>query len=151
MKRLPRRRSPANSLAAQLVFPLAVVALCCAPESPDYSTILFADDLSIRVLAEPLPPHVRDVVRYKVIVRDARTGEPIEGGSGALFATGLDLASYSDTLVPGAELGSYYANMRFITPGPWAIAIRFRRDSTKSPVRADWMQDVRRDTVGSGR
>jgi len=29
-----------------------------------------------------------------------------------------------------------------VTSGDWAIAIRFRRDSTSKLERTDWMQDV---------
>jgi hypothetical protein len=36
-----------------------------------------------------------------------------------------------------------------VTAGDWAIAIQFRRDSTKPLERIDWMQQVRgeRDTL----
>jgi hypothetical protein len=47
-----------------------------------------------------------------------------------------------DPLVKGPELGTYYATMQFVTAGPWAVAIRFQRDSTKQLQTMDWMQEI---------
>jgi hypothetical protein len=79
---------------------------------------------------------------YKVVVRDSKTGQPIEGGEGQIFASSRDGKDIWDSLVPGQELGTYYGTLNFITAGEWAVAVRFRRDSTKRLERLDWMQEV---------
>ena len=90
------------------------------------------------------PPRARELGgnRYRVIVRDRETKQPIEGGQGQIFATSRDgLDSYAP-LEKGEELGTYYATLHFITAGEWAMGLHFRRDSTQRLERLDWMQEV---------
>jgi hypothetical protein len=94
------------------------------------------------VLPDPAPPRARETITYKVVVRDSKTRQPIEGGQGRIFASSQDRASTWDALLPGQELGTYYARLSFITSGSWAVAIQFRRDSTRQLERVDWMQEV---------
>ena len=47
-----------------------------------------------------------------------------------------------DSFVAGPEVGTYYANLNYVVSGDWAVAIQFRRDSTHTLERADWMQEV---------
>ena len=121
---------------------VAVVAAACRPGPRDLSMKFLTEDMELRVLADPAPPRAREPIRYKVVVRDKETGEPIEAGQGQIFATSQDGIDSYDPLVKGAELGTYYASMHFITAGQWAVAIRFQRDSTKKLERMDWMQEV---------
>jgi hypothetical protein len=114
----------------------------CRPEAPDLSSRFETDDMKFTVIPDPVPPRARETITYKVVVRDSKTGQPIEGGQGRIFATSLDKASTYDALLPGQELGTYYAKVSFITSGPWAVAIQFRRDSTKQLERLDWMQEI---------
>ena len=79
---------------------------------------------------------------YKVLIRDRESRQPIEGGEGQIFANNRDGASTWDGLAKGPEIGTYYGKLNFVTAGDWAIAIRFRRDSTARLERTDWMQDV---------
>jgi hypothetical protein len=119
------------------------LTLGCTRDEPDLSLRLMTEDMSVRVLPDPVPPYAREPVKYKVVVRDRKTGQPIEGGQGRIFATSKDGANYWDALLPGQELGTYYGTMHFITSGDWALAIQFRRDSTKVLERVgDWMQQV---------
>jgi hypothetical protein len=104
---------------------------------------LWTDDFAIRVSMEPTPPVAREAVAYRVVVRDKATGQPIDGGEGQIFATSRDRTSAWDSFVAGPEVGTYHARLRFATAGDWAIAIRFRRDSTARLERADWVQAVR--------
>ena len=124
------------------VFVVAVFAAACQPRPRDLSMQLLTEDMELRVLPDPVPPRAREPVRYKVIVRDRETGEPIETGVGQIFATSESQVDAYDPLVKGPELGTYYATMHFITSGQWAVAIRFARDSTKKLERMDWMQEV---------
>ena len=114
----------------------------CTPEKPDLSIRLESDDMVFRVLPDPVPPRARETIKYKVVVRDSKTGQPIEAGQGRIFATSADRVNTYDALLPGQELGTYYGNVSFITSGEWAVAIQFRRDSTKNLQRVDWMQEV---------
>ena len=114
----------------------------CRPEAPDLSFRAETDDMRFTVLPDPVPPRARETITYKVVVRDNKTGQPIETGQGRIFATSMDKASTYDALLPGQGLGTYYGKLSFITSGPWAVAIQFRRDSTKPLERLDWMQEV---------
>jgi hypothetical protein len=121
---------------------VAVFAAACQPRPRDLSMKLMTEDMELRVLPDPVPPRAREPVRYRVVVTDRETGEPIETGRGQIFATSQDGIDSYDPLVKGPELGTYYATMQFITAGQWAVAIRFQRDSTTKLERMDWMQEV---------
>lgn len=121
---------------------VAVLAAACRSAERDLSMKFLTEDMELRVLPDPVPPRAREPVRYKVVVSDKKTGEPIEGGQGQIFATSQDGIDVYDPLVKGPELGTYYATMNFITAGQWAVAIRFQRDSARKLERMDWMQEV---------
>ncbi|MFN8579805.1 MAG: hypothetical protein U0163_02330 [Gemmatimonadaceae bacterium] len=124
-------------LAASL---LTVAA--CGPSEQDLSIRLWSEDMAFRIMSDPTPPRAREKIRYQIQVRDAKTGAPVEGGEGRIFASSRDGSSTWDSLVQGEKLGTYYANLRFITSGEWAVAIQFRKDSTRALQRMDWMQEV---------
>lgn len=123
---------------------LAVVAgLGCGPTGPQPHQRLYTDDLAIQVWMTPAPPRALEQIEFKVVVRDKESGEPIEGGQGRVFATNEDRKNVYNGLEKGAELGTYYTKIMFVTAGPWAIGLQFRRDSTKALQRTnDWMQEV---------
>ena len=102
----------------------------------------YTDHYSMRISSVPSPPHAREPARYKLVVRDKDSGQPIEGGQGILYANTKDGASAWDTFVPGEELGTYYATLNFVVAGNWAMGLRFRRDSTQQLEQVDWMQEV---------
>lgn len=131
-------------LAGRTVVAILVAGFvaACTPPPRDLSMKLMTGDMVLRVLPDPVPPRAREPVRYRVVVSDRETGEPIESGQGQIFATSQDGVDVYDPLVKGPELGTYYATMNFITAGQWAVAIRFQRDSTKKLERMDWMQEV---------
>jgi hypothetical protein len=126
-------------------FVLAVATLtsaACGPSQQDLSIRQWTDDMAFRINSDPVPPHAREWVRYKIQVRDSKTGEPVEGGEGRIFASSRDGASTWDGLAKGEELGTYYGRLRYVTAGEWAVALQFRRDSTRRLERMDWMQEV---------
>lgn len=91
----------------------------------------------------PAPPRALEQIEFKVVVRDKESGEPIEGGEGRVFATNEDRKNVYNGLEKGAELGTYYTKIMFVTAGSWAIGLQFRRDSTRALQRTnDWMQEV---------
>ncbi len=128
-------------------FPLLLGALlgvvaCGPPQGSATDMRIWTDDFQMRISTDPSPPTAREAVIYKVVVRDKKTGEPIEQGEGRVFATSRDGANTWDSLEPTAESGAYTAKLRFITAGDWAVAIQFRRDSTSRLQRQDWMQTI---------
>ncbi|MEP7347340.1 MAG: hypothetical protein ABI877_18865, partial [Gemmatimonadaceae bacterium] len=114
----------------------------CGPSEQDLSIRQWTEDMAFRINSDPVPPRAREKVVYKVQVRDSKTGEPVEGGEGRIFASSRDGASAWDSLIKGEELGTYYATVKYITAGEWAVALQFRRDSTRKLERMDWMQQV---------
>ena len=120
---------------------LAVVAACePGRRLPELRSA--SETYTFNTSSDPVPPHARERTVYKIVVRDKKTRQPIENGEGQVFATSRDGASTWDGLAPGPEIGTYYGTLNFVTAGDWAVAIRFRRDSTAPLERVDWMQEV---------
>lgn len=145
--RAPRapRLAPHRTLAAFAVVLIAVAA--CSFEAPTPELRLYTDDLAFRVSFEPVPPRALTDIGFRVVVRDRKTGQPIEGGQGRIFATNEDQHSIDNGLTAAPELGTYYTRLRFVNAGPWAMGLQFRRDSTQRLQRTnDWMQDVLPDS-----
>jgi hypothetical protein len=143
MTHMRRRR---QGTLAGLLAALTLVAACNAERRvPELR--LYTDEFAMRISFDPTPPRALDDVRFRVVVRDKETGQPIEGGQGRIFATNEDRHNIDNGLTAGAELGTYYTTLRFVNAGPWAMGIQFRRDSTQRLQRTnDWMQDVLPDS-----
>jgi hypothetical protein len=141
---MPLSRSLRTALA---VGAAAVGALAaCEPRQRDPADLAirgFTDSFVLQISADPIPPYAREETLYKVVVRDAKTRSFVEGGQGRIFATSADSVNIFDGLVPGPELGTYYAKLSYVTAGDWAVAVQFRRDSTARLERVDWTQTVR--------
>ncbi len=121
----------------------AVTAMAACGRGREPGTMpAYTDHYSMRISSVPAPPHAREPAKYKLVVRDKDSGQPIEGGQGILYANTRDGASAWDTFVPGEELGTYYATLNFVVAGNWAMGLRFRRDSTQQLEQVDWMQEV---------
>jgi hypothetical protein len=133
-----RYRRPVLLLLAALAFLVA----CGGSREDRLALRMLTDHYTLRILPTPVPPRAREKTRYKVVVRDRKSGQPIEGGEGIIYANTRDGASTWDSFVPGEELGTYYATLNFVVSGEWAIGIRFRRDSTQRLEQVDWMQEV---------
>ena len=134
----------ARALRPAIILLLAAGAAACesarrAPGELRLKTEVFA----FTITPELSPPVAREPMIYKVVVRDRDTGQPVEDGEGQIFATCSDGAQSWDGLAAGPEPGTYYGRLNFITAGMWAIAVRFRRDSTENLERVDWMQQIR--------
>ena len=128
--------------AAALTLAAAAVAACAPGESRPPSLRQLSDHYYFTITPDQAPPHARETIVYKILVRDRESRQPIETGEGQIFANNRDGASTWDGLTKGPEIGTYYGKLNFVTSGDWAIAIRFRRDSTSKLERIDWMQDV---------
>jgi hypothetical protein len=128
------------------LLPLALATLtigaACGGEPKKRALRQLTDSYLFTITPDQSPPHAREEILYKVLVRDRDSRQPIEAGEGQIFANNRDGASTWDGLAKGPEIGTYYGKLNFVTSGDWAIAIRFRRDSTAKLERTDWMQDV---------
>lgn len=102
----------------------------------------WTDDIAFQVTADPVPPHAREDVVFKVVARDKASGQPIEGAEGRIYATSRDGANVWDALNAGPQAGTYYGKLHFITAGDWALGMQFRRDSTRPIEKLDWRQEV---------
>jgi hypothetical protein len=147
--RAPREPvSAVRGVAARCIARLAVLAagaglvVACGPPPGPPPTRFWTDDIAYQVSADPVPPHAREDVIFKVVVRDKSSGQPIDGGEGRIYATSQDGANVWDGLTPGPQAGSYYGKLHFITSGDWAMGLQFRRDSTRPIQKLDWRQEV---------
>lgn len=103
---------------------------------------LLSPSFAFNISASQSPPHAREAILYKVVIRDRGSRQPIETGEGQIYSNNKDRASTWDGFEKGAELGTYYGKLNYVTSGRWAVAIRFRRDSLSPLEKVEWMQDV---------
>jgi hypothetical protein len=121
---------------------LALGATSCGKSNQALVNRQWSDSFAYRISVEPIPPRAIEDATYRIVVQDKKTGEPIETGQGRLFANTQGGAGTNDGLAKGKEVGTYYARLRFVTAGDWAIGLQFRRDSTARFERVDWIQSV---------
>lgn len=131
-----------HRVSVTTIVALASLVLACAPSESQTGIRLMGERRNYRVTAEPSPPHAMEPARFRVVVRDRETGQPVQNGEGRVFATSVDGASTDDGLARGEEIGTYYGRLFFVVPGDWAMALQFRRDSSERLERVDWMQTV---------
>lgn len=146
-------RKSVYRIAALLTTIAASVALAaCDGGKPKGEMRFVTDDFIIRVSVESLPVRAMETIRYRVVVSDKETGKPIDDGQGRIFATNESRKTTWNGLEYTGELGTYRSNLWLVTSGLWAMAIQFRRDSTKALQKTeDWTQDVQAgDPIGSG-
>ena len=103
---------------------------------------LISPNYSFTIISDQSPPHAREAILYKIVIRDRDSRQPIEAGEGQIYANNAEGAGTWDGFAKAAELGAYYGKLNFVTAGTWAIAIRFRRDSLHPLEKVEWMQDV---------
>lgn len=140
--------------AARRLAPFALAAACvtvltaaqCGPPPGPPPARFWTDDIAYQVSADPVPPHAREDVIFKVVVRDKSSGQPIENGEGRIYATSQDGSNVWDGLSPGPQAGTYYGKLHFVTSGGWAMGLQFRRDSTRPIQKLDWQQEVKAAT-----
>jgi hypothetical protein len=146
MRHLTRTRTRDAGRRIALIAPIMLAALilgaACGGGPKPRSLRQLTDSYLFTITPDQAPPHAREDIMYKILIRDRESREPIETGEGQIFANNRDGASTWDGLSKGPEIGTYYGKLNFVTSGEWAIAIRFRRDSTAKLERTDWMQDV---------
>ena len=121
----------------------ALLAGCDAGKPPKNELRFKTDDFVIRISPEQKPTRALEPTYWRVVVNDIKTGTPIQGGQGRIFATNRDRKTVANGLTETGELGTYRTNLMFVTAGMWAMSTQFRRDSTKALQRTeDWTQDI---------
>jgi hypothetical protein len=127
---------------------LMIAAACfavisCGPRQPRVKELrLWSGNYAFNIVANPSPPRARESVLYKVVIRDRKTRQFLDLGEGQIYASNAEHANTWDGFNKGAELGTYYGKLNYVTSGLWAVAIRFRRDSLHPLEKVEWMQDV---------
>src|SRR6185295_7257278 len=115
----------------------------CGPREPRQRELrMISPNYAFTIMPSQAPPHAREAILYKVVIRDRESRQPIESGEGQIYASNAERSSTWDGFAKGAELGTYYGKLNFVTAGTWAVAIRFRRDSLHPLEKVEWMQDV---------
>ena len=127
---------------AALLWATVALAAACGGEPGPRPLRQITDSYLFTITPDQAPPHAREAIMYKVLVRDRESRQPIDAGEGQIYASNRERASTWDGLAKGPEIGTYYGKLNFVTSGDWAIAIRFRRDSTAKLETTEWMQDV---------
>ena len=116
----------------------------CGPNPKARELRLWSDSYAFRVTMDPMPPRALESIPFRVVISDKKTGEPIEGGEGRIFASSKDGANTDDGFRKEKELGTYSGRLFFATSGDWAAAIQFRREigPRLRLERVDWTQMV---------
>ncbi len=120
----------------------AVVAACAPSDAKPRQMHYISTDYSFTIEPEQAPPHAREPILYKIVVRDRKTREPIENGEGQIYSNNAEGARTWDGFTYGPQIGTYYGKLNYVTAGLWAVGIRFRRDSLHPLEKIEWMQDV---------
>jgi hypothetical protein len=128
---------------AFVVMAAALSLAACGPREPRQRELrMISDHYLFSINPSQAPPHARESILYRVVIRDRDNRQPIETGEGQIFASNAERSNTWDGFAKGAELGTYYGKLNFVTAGTWAVAIRFRRDSLHPLEKVEWMQDV---------
>ncbi len=141
---LRRASSRYSRLFASGLFAATTILAGCGSSTPTKRELRFTtDDFTIRVSPEVTPTRALEPTYWRVVVHDLKTGTPIQGGQGRVFATNRDQKTVANGLEEIDELGTYRTNLMFVTAGMWAMSLQFRRDSTQALQRTqDWTQDI---------
>ena len=121
---------------------VALAAAACSRGPRERQMHLYSSNYAFTIVPSVTPPPAREAILYKVVVRDRKSRQPIETGEGQIYANDSTGASTWDGLAKGAELGTYYGKLNFVTADLWAIAVRFRRDSLHPLEKVEWLQEV---------
>jgi hypothetical protein len=118
--------------------------IACGPRPQDFSMRQGTQSYRYEISADSLPPYANELVSYTITVVDRKTEQPIQNGEGQIygqFAAGARPYTW-DSFVYGPEVGTYHAKLRFALGGPYAMGLRFRRDSLAPLEKTDWQQQV---------
>ena len=146
--RVSSMRSSSRLMVRILAATIGAAVSCAPPPAEDHLIRTWTEDFELRISSDVTPPRAIERITYTVVVRDKETQEPIADGEGRIFATNADRKTTWNGFTYGPEVGTYRANIMFVTAGEWAMGIQFRRDSTLPLQRThDWRQVVRNEII----
>lgn len=123
----------------------AFLAAGCGGSGPKaIETRGWSDHYAFRVIPDVIPPRAMEPIRFRVIVQDKATGQPIETGEGRIYAQNKDGARTDDGFKKEKEIGTYSGRLFFPVTGDWALGLQFRREKDPHlPLESiDWIQGV---------
>lgn len=130
-------------IICSIVVAVCVISASCGRSEADQREMFyFTKDYTFTIIPSEAPPHAREAITYKVVIRDRDNREPIQNGEGQIYSNNREGARTWDGFAYGPEIGTYYGKLNFVTAGLWAVAIRFRRDSLHPLEKVEWYQDV---------
>ena len=127
----------------------ALVASCGSSDGKPRPMHYISTDYSFTIEPDQAPPHAREPILYKIVVRDRKTREPIENGEGQIYSNNEEGARTWDGFTYGPQIGTYYGKLNYVTAGLWAVGLRFRRDSLHPLEKIEWMQEVMNERPSS--
>jgi hypothetical protein len=139
-----------GALALMLATTMVAVILSCGSDHKPVEMYYPTQTYAFTVSPSVSPPHAREDILWKIVVRDRRTRQPIENGDGQIYSNTREGArTYDGLSYAEHEVGTYYGKLNFAVAGLWAMGVRFRRDSLHPLEKIEWMQDVLadRDTI----
>ena len=129
-------------IAVGAVVGIAALAACGRSEARPREMHYISKSYAFTIVPEQAPPHAREPILYKILIRDRDTREPIQNGEGQIYSNNAEGARTWDGFTYGPEVGTYYGKLNYVTAGVWAVGMRFRRDSLHRLESIEWMQDV---------
>jgi hypothetical protein len=141
--RVGARRSAWRALGAAAVLGVTLAACASSGERKPGELRVMTEEYTFRISVDPSPPPSLEPTYWTVVVQDRKSGAPVEGGEGRIFATNSDRKTVANGLAATDKVGTYRTNLLFVTAGTWAMGLQFRRDSTQALVRTeDWTWQV---------
>ena len=115
---------------------------CGRSEAKPRELHFISTSYAFTIVPDQAPPHAREPILYKILIRDRDSREPIQNGEGQIYSNNAEGARTWDGFTYGPEVGTYYGKLNYVTSGVWAVGMRFRRDSLHRLESIEWMQDV---------
>jgi hypothetical protein len=129
-------------LGALALVSVVLLGACARSDGSPREMRYYSKSYTFLISPEIAPPYAREPILYKVVVRDRKSREPIQNGEGQIYSNNAEGAQTWDGFTYGPQIGTYYGKLNYVTSGPWAVGIRFRRDSVHALEKIEWMQDV---------
>jgi hypothetical protein len=131
-------------LAAFAAAIVLAASACGGSDAKSTETRGWSDHYAFRVIPDVIPPRALEPIRFRVIVLDKGTNQPIETGEGRIYAQSKDGAKTNDGLKKEKEIGTYSGRLFFPVTGDWALGLQFRgqKDPHMPLESIDWIQAV---------
>jgi hypothetical protein len=133
-----------RAIAGWLLISSSLVLSAACGDGRPYEVFAYSEGFRISAAPDSVPPHAQDDLTWRVRVQDAKTGQPIEGGEGMVWArTRNSTHEVRARIEQAPELGLYRGKLMLVMAGDWQMGVQFRRDSTSPWASLDWIQSVK--------